>query len=105
MSDKPKTLRGLEKIARDLDLLLTWYCGRGNGLTFRALGERFDMTESAAKLIVDGSRAEVARTIFGRNYAHLWAWRARGEATQGQILAWLEAGRDHASELIRRLDA
>jgi len=105
MSEKPKQLRGLEKIARDLDLLITWYVERPNGLTFRALGERFDMSESAAKLIVDGHRSEVARTIFGRNHATLWAWRARGQATQGQILAWLEAGRDHGGELIRRVDA
>ena len=98
-------LRGLEKIARDLDVLVSWYVERPGGLTFRALGERHGLSEAGTKAIVDGQNAAVARVLFGAHYAKLFHWRARQGATQGQILAWLESLLGHASELIRRVDA
>ena len=100
-----KHLGGLEKVARDLDVLVSWYVERPSGLTFRALGERHGLSESGTQAIVDGRNALIARVIFGAHYPKLFHWRAREGATQGQILAWLEALLGHASELIRRVDA
>lgn len=50
----------LATIARDLCVLTDWYTERPEGLTFRALGERYGMSESGAHQVVSGHRGKVA---------------------------------------------
>lgn len=77
----------LERLARDLCVLTDWYTERPKGVTYRELGERYDMSESAAHQIITNKRGRSCFThlIWPVVAQQLIDQKSRGEAVAREV--------------------